>query len=161
MAGSVNKVILIGNVGKDPEVRSGGHSGNVANISLATSESWKDKNSGERKEKTEWHRVVVFGKLADLVQQYVSKGDKLYIEGKLQTRKWTDNNGQDKYSTEVVVSGFDGNMTFLSQRGAGGPSPSRRPTEGGRDPFASEKANAPKDNWRDSGPPLDDEIPFN
>lgn len=153
MAGSINKVILIGNVGKDPEVRSAGHSGNVANISLATSETWKDKSSGERKEKTEWHRVVVFGKLADLVQQYVSKGDKLYIEGKLQTRKWTDQNGQDKYSTEVVVSGFDGNMTFLSP-------PSSASSDRPSDPPKEPRERQDRADWRDDQPMVDDEIPF-
>lgn len=109
----VNKVILLGNVGKDPEIRQNNQGGAIANLTLATSESWKDKNTGQQQEKTEWHRVVVFGKLAEIAQQYVKKGSKIYVEGKLQTRKWTDQQGQDKYTTEVVVDGFNGVMQFL------------------------------------------------
>ncbi len=117
MSRGINKVILVGNLGQDPEVRYLPNGGAVANITLATSESWMDKNSGQRQEKTEWHRVVFFGKLADIVSQYVKKGSKLYVEGKLQTRKWQDQNGNDKYTTEVVVDGFSGQMQMLDGRG--------------------------------------------
>jgi len=121
MAGSVNKVILVGNVGNDPEIRTFGNGGKVANFSIATSENWRDKQSGERKEKTEWHRVAVFNDgLVGVIERYVKKGSKLYIEGKLQTRKWTDNSGQDKYTTEVVLQGYGGNLTMLDGRNDGG-----------------------------------------
>lgn len=113
MSGSVNKVILIGNCGKDPEIRSMQNGGKVANLSLATSETWKDKGSGERKEKTEWHRVVVFGPLAEIVEKYVKKGSKVYVSGQLSTRKWTDKDGAEKYSTEVVLQGFGAELTLL------------------------------------------------
>lgn len=113
MSGSVNKVTLIGNLGKDPECRTMQNGSKVANLSLATSESWKDKSTGERKEKTEWHRVVIFGQLADVVERYTSKGSKIYVCGSLQTRKWTDQQGQEKYSTEVVVQGFGGELVLL------------------------------------------------
>lgn len=119
MAGSVNKVILIGNVGKDPEVRTMQNGGKVANISLATSESWKDKATGERKEKTEWHRVIIFGDLAGVAERYVKKGSKLYVCGSLQTRKWTDQQGVEKYSTEVVLQGFNSELTMLDGKSAG------------------------------------------
>ncbi|MFN0218481.1 MAG: single-stranded DNA-binding protein [Hyphomicrobium sp.] len=121
MAGSVNKVILVGNVGKDPEIRRTQDGRPIANLSLATSESWRDKATGERKEKTEWHRVVIFSEpLCKVVEQYVKKGSKLYVEGALQTRKWTDNSGVEKYSTEVVIQGFNGSLTMLDgARGAG------------------------------------------
>ena len=115
MAGSVNKVILIGNVGADPEIRRTQDGRPIANISIATTESWTDKRTGERQQKTEWHRVVVFNEnLAKLVEQYVKKGSKLYIEGALQTRKWTDQKGVEKYSTEVILQGFNGTLTMLS-----------------------------------------------
>ena len=121
MAGSVNKVILIGNVGKDPEIRSLQNGGRVANFSLATSESWKDRTSGEKREKTEWHRVVVFNdNLVGVVERFIKKGSKLYIEGALETRKWTDQSGQEKYSTEVVIKQFRGEITLLDGRGEGG-----------------------------------------
>ncbi len=121
MAGSVNKVILVGNVGKDPEIRSLQNGGRVANFSLATSENWKDRASGERREKTEWHRVVIFNdNLVGVVERFVKKGSKLYIEGALETRKWTDQSGQEKYSTEVVVKQFRGEITLLDGRGEGG-----------------------------------------
>ncbi|MGQ0457543.1 MAG: single-stranded DNA-binding protein [Hyphomicrobium sp.] len=122
MAGSVNKVILVGNVGKDPEIRRTQDGRPIANLSLATSESWRDKTTGERKEKTEWHRVVIFSEpLCKVVEQYVKKGSKLYVEGALQTRKWTDNSGAEKYSTEVVIQGFNGSLTMLdgARSGAG------------------------------------------
>ena len=121
MAGSVNKVILVGNVGRDPEIRSTQDGTKVANLSLATSENWRDKNTGERKERTEWHRIVIFNeRLADVVEKYVKKGAKLYIEGALQTRKWTDNTGAEKYTTEVVLQRFRGELTMLDSRGGGG-----------------------------------------
>src|SRR5215470_10837201 len=125
MAGSVNKVILVGNLGRDPEIRSTQDGTRVANLSLATSESWRDKNTGERKERTEWHRVVIFNeRLVDVVEKYVKKGSKLYVEGALQTRKWTDNTGAEKYTTEVVLQRFRGELTMLDgARGGGGSSP--------------------------------------
>ncbi|HWD57947.1 MAG TPA: single-stranded DNA-binding protein [Stellaceae bacterium] len=119
MAGSINKVILVGNLGRDPEIRSTNDGTRIANLALATSESWRDRNSGERKERTEWHRVVIFNeRLVEVVEKYVKKGSKLYIEGALQTRKWTDNQGQERYSTEVVLQRFRGELTMLD--GAGG-----------------------------------------
>lgn len=121
MAGSVNKVILIGNLGADPEIRRTQDGKAIANLRLATTESWRDRNSGERKEKTEWHRVVIFSEpLVKVVEQYVKKGSKLYIEGALQTRKWTDQQGAEKYSTEIVLQGFNSVLTMLDGRGAGG-----------------------------------------
>jgi len=121
MAGSVNKVILIGNLGADPEIRRTQDGRPIANLRLATSESWKDKNTGERKEKTEWHRVVIFNEnLCRIAEQYLKKGSKVFIEGALQTRKWQDQSGQDRYSTEVVLQGFRGEMTLLDSRGSGG-----------------------------------------
>ncbi|ADY64408.1 single-stranded DNA-binding protein [Agrobacterium tumefaciens] len=121
MAGSVNKVILIGNVGADPEIRRTQDGRPIANLRIATSETWRDRNSGERKEKTEWHTVVVFNEgLCKVVEQYVKKGAKLYIEGQLQTRKWQDQTGNDRYSTEVVLQGFNSTLTMLDGRGEGG-----------------------------------------
>lgn len=121
MAGSVNKVILIGNVGADPEIRRTQDGRPIANLRIATSESWRDRNSGERREKTEWHNVVVFNEgLCKVVEQYVKKGAKLYIEGALQTRKWQDQSGQDRYTTEVVLQGFNSTLTMLDGRGEGG-----------------------------------------
>jgi len=121
MAGSVNKVILVGNLGRDPEMRRLGSGDPVCNLRLATSESWKDKASGERKEKTEWHSVVIYNdNLARVAEQYLRKGSKVYIEGQLQTRKWTDNSGVEKYTTEVVLQRFRGEMTILDGRGGGG-----------------------------------------
>ena len=147
MAGSVNKVILVGNLGKDPEVRRMTSGEPVVNLSVATSESWRDKASGERKEKTEWHRVVIFNKnLADVAEKYLRKGSKVYVEGQLQTRKWTDKDGQEKYSTEVVLQNFRGELTMLDGRGGEG--------GGGGGRGASE---APASFQRDE---MDDEIPF-
>lgn len=121
MAGSVNKVILVGNLGKDPEIRRTQDGRPIANLSIATSETWRDKNSGERKEKTEWHRVVIFNEgLCKVAEQYLKKGAKVYIEGALQTRKWTDQSGAEKYSTEVVLQGFNSTLTMLDGRGGGG-----------------------------------------
>ncbi|MGB3554907.1 MAG: single-stranded DNA-binding protein [Jannaschia sp.] len=121
MAGSVNKVILIGNLGRDPEVRTFGNGGKVCNLRIATSETWRDKNSGERKEKTEWHSVAIFNDgLVKIAEQYLKKGSKVYLEGQLQTRKWQDQSGADRYSTEVVLQGFNGTLTMLDGRGEGG-----------------------------------------
>jgi single-strand DNA-binding protein len=147
MSGSVNKVILIGNLGKDPEVRRMTSGDPVVNLSIATSESWRDKASGERKEKTEWHRVVIFNKnLADVAEKYLRKGSKVYLEGALQTRKWTDKDGQDKYSTEIVLQNFRGELVMLDTRGEGG---------GGRERVGA--SEAPASFQREE---MDDEIPF-
>ncbi|MBK5912464.1 single-stranded DNA-binding protein [Rhodothalassium salexigens] len=121
MAGSVNKVILVGNLGRDPEVRTMQNGGKVVNLSLATSESWNDRQTGERREKTEWHRVVIFDdRLAETAERYLRKGSKVYVEGQLQTRKWQDQSGQDRYSTEVVLQRFRGTLTMLDGRAQGG-----------------------------------------
>jgi single-strand DNA-binding protein len=123
MAGSVNKVILVGNLGKDPEIRRTQDGRPIANLSIATSETWRDKATGERKEKTEWHRVVIFNEgLCKVAEQYLKKGAKVYIEGALQTRKWTDQSGVEKYSTEVVLQGFNSTLTMLDGRAGGGSS---------------------------------------
>src|ERR671929_408227 len=121
MAGSVNKVILVGNLGRDPEIRSTQDGMRIANLNLATSETWRDKMSGERKERTEWHRVVIFNeRLAEIAEKYLRKGSKIYVEGALQTRKWTDQQGQEKYSTEVVLQRYRGELTMLDGRSHGG-----------------------------------------
>ncbi len=120
MAGSVNKVILVGNLGADPEIRRTQDGRPIANLSVATSETWRDRSSGERRERTEWHRVVIFNEgLCKIAEQYLKKGAKIYLEGQLQTRKWTDQNGQDRYSTEVVLQGFNSALTMLDGRGEG------------------------------------------
>ena len=152
MAGSVNKVILVGNLGKDPEVRRMTSGEPVVNLSIATSESWRDKASGERKEKTEWHRVVIFNKnLADVAEKYLKKGSKVYVEGQLQTRKWTDKDGAEKYSTEVVLQNFRGELTMLDGKSGGGEGGGGF---GGGSRGASESAPSFQ---RDE---MDDEIPF-
>ncbi len=134
MAGSVNKVILVGNLGRDPELRSMQTGGKVCNLSIATSESWKDRNSGERRERTEWHRVVIFNEnLAGIAERYLRKGSKVYIEGQLETRKWTDQSGQEKYTTEVVLRQFGGTLTLLDGRGEGGASSGAAGDDGGAD----------------------------
>lgn len=121
MAGSLNKVMLIGNLGADPEIRSFQNGGRVANLRIATSENWKDKNTGERREKTEWHTVAIFSDgLVNVVERYLKKGSKVFVEGKLQTRKWQDQSGNDRYSTEVVIQGLGGTLTMLDGRGDGG-----------------------------------------
>lgn len=121
MAGSVNRVILVGNLGRDPEVRSFANGGKVCNLRIATSETWRDKQSGERKERTEWHSVAIFSEpLAKIAEQYLKKGSKVYIEGQLETRKWTDQQGQERYTTEVVLRPFTGNLTLLDGRDGGG-----------------------------------------
>ena len=162
MAGSVNKVILVGNLGKDPEVRRMTSGEPVVNLSVATSESWRDKASGERKEKTEWHRVVIFNKnLADVAEKYLRKGSKVYVEGQLQTRKWTDKDGQEKYSTEVVLQNFRGELTMLDGRSGGG----SFADEGGGDFGVSGPSSAPPrravaaaTGGRNGD--MDDDIPF-
>ena len=156
MAGSVNKVILVGNLGRDPEIRSTQDGREIANLAIATSESWKDKNSGERKEKTEWHRVVIFNDgLVNVVKNYLKKGAKVYIEGQLQTRKWTDKDGQEKYSTEVVLQGFNSILTMLDGKSGGGgeSSGSGNYNQGYSQPAHSQGQKAPPEL-------MDDEIPF-
>jgi single-strand DNA-binding protein len=150
MAGTVNKVILIGNLGRDPEVRTTQDGSKITHLSVATTDTWRDRNSGERRERTEWHRVVIFNdKLGEVAEKYLRKGSKVYLEGSLQTRKWTDQSGQDRYTTEVVLQRYRGEMTMLDPRGGGGESSGGDfggggPSSGGGEP--------PGD--------LDDEIPF-
>jgi single-strand DNA-binding protein len=161
MAGSVNKVILIGNLGADPEVRRLQDGRPVANLRIATSESWRDKATGERKEKTEWHRVVIFNEgLAKIAEQYLKKGAKVYIEGQLQTRKWTDQQGVEKYSTEVVLQGFNSALTMLDRAGGGGGAAGFGDDNadfGASRPAARQPAMAGGGGKRGD---LDDEIPF-
>ena len=164
MAGSLNKVILIGNLGKDPEVRRMGSGDPVVNLSVATSETWRDKQSGERKEKTEWHRVVIFNdQIAKVAEQYLKKGMKVYVEGQLQTRKWTDQAGVEKYSTEVVLQKFRGELQMLDGKGEGG---SRGGDYGGYDDSAPSFSGGGGKKRVSDGPresfsaDLDDEIPF-
>lgn len=186
MAGSVNKVILVGNLGADPEIRRTQDGRPIANLNIATSETWRDRNSGERKEKTEWHRVVIFNEgLCKVAEQYLKKGAKVYIEGALQTRKWQDQNGQDKYSTEIVLQGFNSTLTMLDGRGEGGGSvegggrggrgggdfgggdygggddygqPS--PPSGGRGAASGNRGGAPSGGGGNFSRDLDDDIPF-
>ena len=171
MAGSVNKVILIGNLGRDPEVRSFQNGGKVCNLRIATSENWKDKNTGERREKTEWHSVAIFQEgLVRIAEQYLRKGSKVYIEGQLQTRKWQDQSGQDKYSTEVVLQGFGGTLTMLDGRDggdvgapSGGGSGYDNRQDGGYDSgYDSGYSGGPAQGGGTPAPSrdLDDEIPF-
>lgn len=170
MAGSVNKVILIGNLGRDPEVRSFQNGGKVCNLRIATSETWKDKNTGERREKTEWHSVAIFNEgLVRIAEQYLRKGSKVYIEGALQTRKWQDQSGQDKYSTEVVLQGFGGVLTMLDGRGenqGGGGGYGGGDSGGYGGGSGGGYDSGPSGGGRDSGggggsrSDLDDEIPF-
>ena len=169
MAGSVNKVILIGNVGADPEIRRTQDGRPIANLRIATSETWRDRNSGERREKTEWHTVVVFNEgLCKVVEQYVKKGAKLYIEGALQTRKWQDQQGQDRYSTEVVLQGFGSTLTMLDGRGEGGGASGGRGSAGGGNDYGDDYgAPAPSSSPSRGGGgggnfsrDLDDDIPF-
>jgi single-strand DNA-binding protein len=158
MAGSVNKVILIGNLGKDPEVRRLNSGEPVVNLRIATSESWRDKQSGERKERTEWHNVVIFNEqLAKVAEQYLRKGSKVYIEGQLQTRKWQDQSGADKYTTEVVLQRYRGELTMLDGKGEGGGSRSYEDEGGGFKSGAKRVSDAPRENFNAD---LDDEIPF-
>ena len=160
MAGSVNKVILVGNLGKDPEIRTLGSGDKVANLRIATSESWRDRNSGERKEKTEWHQVVIFNEnLVKVAEQYLRKGSKVYLEGAIQTRKWTDQQGVEKYSTEIVLQKFRGELTMLDGKGEGGGAGDR--DEGGYGGgFSSGPRQQGSGPREDFSADLDDEIPF-
>ena len=172
MAGSVNKVILVGNLGKDPEVRRMQNGNPVVNLTVATSDSWRDKATGERKEKTEWHRVVIFSEgLAKVAEQYLKKGAKVYIEGALQTRKWTDPQGVEKYSTEIVLQGFNSTLTMLDGRagggaGAGGGGDSYGGDDGGSFGASSPSqprrvaASSPAGGGGGRGSDMDDDIPF-
>jgi single-strand DNA-binding protein len=170
MAGSVNKVILVGNLGRDPEIRRTQDGRPIANLRIATSETWKDRNSGERREKTEWHSVVIFNEnLAKVAEQYLRKGSKVYIEGQLQTRKWQDQQGQDRYSTEVVLQGFNGQLTMLDGRSgaSGGLGEGGQSDYGGDDAGFGGGSSEPKRAARGGGSkgggfdkPFDDEIPF-
>ncbi|QRG83192.1 single-stranded DNA-binding protein [Vibrio diabolicus] len=173
----INKVILVGNLGNDPEIRYMPNGGAVANITIATSDSWRDKATGEQREKTEWHRVVLFGKLAEVAGEYLRKGSQVYIEGQLQTRKWQDQSGQDRYSTEVVVQGFNGVMQMLGGRGQGDGAPmgGQQQQQGGwgqpQQP-AQQQYNAPQQQQQQQAPQqpqqqyneppmdFDDDIPF-
>lgn len=161
MAGSVNKVILVGNLGADPEIRNMQNGNPVCNLRIATSESWRDKSSGERRERTEWHRVVIFNEgLCRIAEQYLKKGAKVYIEGQIQTRKWQDQQGQDRYSTEIVLQGFNSTLTMLDSRNSGG--------GGGGDFGGSSGGGFEQGGGGDFGggsggggnAPIDDEIPF-
>lgn len=157
MAGSVNRVIIIGNLGRDPEVRSFQNGSKVCNLRIATSETWKDKNTGERKERTEWHSVAIFQEgLVRIAEQYLRKGSKVYIEGKLQTRKWQDQSGQDRYSTEVVLQGFDGVLTMLDGRNEGGAQGNQQGGSGGYDGGGYGGGGQPGGGGFDDG----DSIPF-
>lgn len=152
MAGSVNKVILVGNLGKDPDVRSTQDGNKIVNLTMATSESWTDRASGERKERTEWHRISIFNdRIAEVAEKYLTKGAKIYVEGQLQTRKWTDQQGVERYTTEVVIGRFNGQMTMLDTRSAG--------DDGSR---ASGAGQGTKTGWEKpaGGGDLDDDIPF-
>jgi single-strand DNA-binding protein len=170
MAGSVNKVILVGNLGKDPEVRNTQAGAKIVNFTMATSDTWNDKASGERKERTEWHRVVIFNeRLADVAERFLRKGRKVYVEGSLQTRKWTDQSGQEKYTTEVVIDRFRGELTLLdSNRGeeggagegggyGGGRAASSPPRSGGGSGSGAGRGGS---GWDAPKGDLDDEIPF-
>lgn len=162
MAGSVNKVMLIGNLGKDPEVKTMQNGGKVCNLSIATSESWNDKASGERKEKTEWHRIVVFNEnIIRVCENYLKKGSKVYVEGQLETRKWTDQSGQEKYSTEVVLRPYRGELTMLDTRGSSGSSFGN--DNGGSQQSQPMAASGGGGQWQQSnkgGSDFDDDIPF-
>lgn len=158
MAGSVNKVILVGNLGADPEIRQTQDGRPVANFSVATSESWRDKNSGEKRERTEWHRVVVFNEgLCRVIEQYVKKGSKVYLEGQLQTRKWQDKDGQDRYTTEVVLQGFNSSLQMLDGRNSGGDGDYSRASQGGG---GSDFGQSGPSFGGGGSADLDDEIPF-
>lgn len=170
----VNKVILVGNLGNDPEIRYMPNGGAVANITVATSESWRDKQTGEQREKTEWHRVSLFGKLAEVAGEYLRKGSQVYIEGQLQTRKWQDQQGQDRYTTEVVVQGFNGVMQMLGGKaqGQGGQqqAPAQQQQGGWGQPQQPAQQRQPQQQRRTQNqqpqynePPMDfdDDIPFN
>ena len=161
MSGSVNKAILVGNLGADPEVRNLPSGGKVVNLSIATSESWKDKNTGEKRERTEWHRVVIFNEgLAGVAEQYLRKGSKVYLEGQIQTRKWQDQSGADKYSTEIVLQGFDATLALLDRNEGGGnrPPPANSPDDYGRTKSSESQSHGGGGSGAPGG--LDDDIPF-
>ncbi len=169
MAGSVNKVILVGNLGRDPEIRHSPEGGKIVTLSVATGESWKDKATGERRDRTEWHRVVVFNdKLAEVSEKYLKKGSKVYLEGQLQTRKWTDQQGQERYTTEIILGKYRGEMTMLDTRGGGDEQgmgegydafPSSTPSNaGGGSGFGAGLSTGPLGSG--GGAPLNDEVPF-
>ncbi|MFV0322070.1 MAG: single-stranded DNA-binding protein [Alphaproteobacteria bacterium] len=165
MAGSVNKVILVGNLGRDPEVRFMNDGGKVVQLSIATSESWRDKQSGERREKTEWHRVVIFNEnLANIAEQYCRKGTSVYVEGQLQTRKWTDQSGQERYTTEIVLQRFRGELTLLGSRGdsqsSGGDYGGGQGGYAQSSPASEPSWDSPAKNIPTPADDLDDEIPF-
>ena len=152
MAGSVNKVILIGNLGRDPEVRAFQNGGKVANLRIATSETWRDRNSGERKERTEWHNVAIYAEpLVRVAEQYLRKGSKVYLEGQLETRKWQDQSGQDRYTTEIALRPYRSELTMLDGRGEGG---------GGGGGGFDDRGSAPSGGGGGFASDLDDEIPF-
>ncbi len=158
MAGSVNKVILVGNLGRDPEVRQFQNGGQVCNLSIATSETWKDRNTGERKEKTEWHRVAIFSEgLVRVAQSYLKKGSKVYIEGQLETRKWTDQSGAERYTTEIVLRNYGSTLTMLDGRGEGG-GMGQVGNEGGYGGGGPRQMDGPPEDFGRAD--LDDEIPF-
>ena len=158
MSGSVNKVILVGNLGKDPEIRHTQDGKAIANLSLATTESWRDKTSGERKEKTEWHRVVIFNEsLAKVAEQYLKKGSSVYIEGQLQTRKWTDKDGAEKYSTEIVLQAFNGTLTML---GGKPESENERPVRQSATQASAIRDEFVRDEKHEQRGYLSDEVPF-
>lgn len=155
MAGSINKVILVGNLGAEPKVSHTNSGSKIVNLSIATSDTWKDKLSGERKERTEWHRVVIFNpQLADIAERYLKKGSKVYLEGQLQTRKWEDTNGQERYSTEVVLQNFGGTLVLLDGREGGSD------FSAGNDVFSSSSSSSGWDSGSSTAPDLDDDIPF-
>jgi single-strand DNA-binding protein len=178
MAGGINKVIIVGNLGKDPEVRTFANGGKVCNFSVATSESWKDKSTGERKEKTEWHNISIYNEgLAGVAEKYLRKGSKVYLEGKLQTRKWQDQSGNDRYSTDVVLQGFDAKMEMLdSKPGGGGQGGGSNDGWGGGQSGGAPSGGGGNDSWGQTGggsggsgggqgggafdSDLDDDVPF-
>ena len=156
----VNKVILVGNLGQDPDVKHMPSGGAVANITIATSESWKDKNTGEQRKKTEWHKVAIFGKLAEVAGEYLRKGSQVYIEGQLQTRKWQDQNGQDRYTTEVVVQGFNGVMQMLDGRSQGDNQQQQQQQGGWGEPQQQQQQRPTQPQYNESPMDFDDDIPF-
>ena len=154
MAGSINKVTLLGNLGSDPKVSNTQSGAKIVNLNIATTDSWKDRATGERKERTEWHRVVIFNpQLADIAERYLRKGSKVYLEGQLQTRKWEDNTGAERYTTEIVLQNFNGNLVLLDGRGDA-------PAAGGDDVFASPSSSSWDSSSSSSSTDLDDDIPF-
>lgn len=161
MAGSVNKVILVGNLGQDPEVRSFQNGGKVCNISVATSENWKDRNTGERRDKTEWHRVAIFSEgLVRVAEQYLRKGSKVYLEGQLETRKWQDQSGQDRYTTEVVLRGYNSNLTMLDGRNEGSGGGAYMSDQSGGGFGGGTSQGQPSQGYAPAPTDMDDEIPF-